>query len=62
MSKETSIGRGPAHGSNENNDGDARHTTDPIRTWQGQRKLQRLRSAELLSVASYATRRRPCSE
>ena len=27
MSKETSIGRGPAHGSNENHDGDARNTT-----------------------------------
>jgi hypothetical protein len=27
MSKETSIGRGPAHGSNENHDGDPRHTT-----------------------------------
>ena len=27
MSNSTSIGRGPAHGSNENHDGDPRHTT-----------------------------------
>ena len=27
MSSSTSIGRGPAHGGNENHDGDPRHTT-----------------------------------
>lgn len=27
MSNDTSIGRGPAHGSNENHDGDPRNTT-----------------------------------
>ena len=27
MSNSTSIGRGPAHGGNENHDGDPRHTT-----------------------------------
>ena len=27
MSNSTSIGRGPAHGSNENHDGDPTHTT-----------------------------------